>query len=190
MAARDAASRLACAVVLLLVLAAASGLAQEMAVPTDLQFSLFYRILTYDRALERRASGGLVIGVVYQGRFRASALASEQALRQAPSAPAGFQVRLVPLDLDSIDLGQAVEASGCDVLYVTPLRAVGIRAVTAVSHAHGILTLTGVPAYVEAGLAVGIGLRGDRPEIVVNLDAVRAEGSDFSAQLLRLARVW
>jgi hypothetical protein len=51
------------------------------------------------------------------------------------------------------------------------------------------LTLTGVAEYVRAGIAVGIGVRDDRPEILVNLAAARAAGADFSAQLLLLARV-
>ncbi len=162
-----------------------------MALPVDLQFSLFYRILTYDRTLERRLAGGLVIGIVYQHRFRSSALAREQALRQQPPAGVGFQARFVSIDLDEgVDLASVVAEAGCDVLYVAPLRAVGIRTITAVSRARGLLTLTGVADYVEAGLAVGVGLRGDRPEILVNVAASRAEGADFSAQLLRLARIW
>ena len=163
---------------------------QEMAVPVDLQFSLFYRILTYDRTLERRAADGLVIGVVFQRRFRESALARDLAIRQLPPDAAGFRVRFVSIDLDDVDLASAAVEGGCDVLYVTPLRAVSLRTVTSVSRARGLLTLTGVAAYVEQGLAVGIGLRGDRPEILVNVAASRAEGADFSAQLLGLARTW
>ena len=41
----------------------------------------------------------------------------------------------------------------------------------------------------ENGLAVGVGLRGKKPEILINLEAARAEGADFNAQLLRLARI-
>ena len=50
-------------------------------------------------------------------------------------------------------------------------------------------TITGVPEYVDQGLAVGIGIRRDRPLIIVNLEQARAEGAAFSSQLLALARI-
>lgn len=40
-----------------------------------------------------------------------------------------------------------------------------------------------------AAQSVGIDLTGDRPDIVINLPAAKAEGADFDAQLLKLARV-
>ena len=165
--------------------------AQQAAVPVDLQFSLFFRILTYDRTLAQRSSGGLVIGIVYQPTVRASVLAKDAALRQRPPREAGYVVRMVPIELDdSTDVVEAAEAAGCDILYVTPLRAVSLSHLVAEARDRGLLTLTGVPEYVAAGLAIGIGLRGDRPEILVNLAAAREEGADLSAQLLHLARVW
>ena len=50
-------------------------------------------------------------------------------------------------------------------------------------------TLTGVPDYVRRGVAVGIGVEQDKPQILINLGAARAEGSDFDASLLRIAIV-
>jgi hypothetical protein len=157
----------------------------------DVQFSLFFRILTYDRNLAHRAADGLVIGVVFQPHVRASVLAKDEAMRQQVPHEAGYTVRMVAIALDgSTDLAEAATQAGCNVLYIAPLRAVDVAAVTRASRAHGMLTLTGVAEYVAAGIAVGVGLRGDRPEILVNLAASRREGADFSAQLLRLARVW
>ena len=46
-----------------------------------------------------------------------------------------------------------------------------------------------MPEYVEAGVSVGIGIRRDRPLIIVNLAQARAEGTAFSSQLLALARI-
>jgi hypothetical protein len=46
-----------------------------------------------------------------------------------------------------------------------------------------------VPRYVETGLAIGVDMKGERPEIVINLAASRAEGADLTAHLLKLARL-
>jgi YfiR/HmsC-like len=52
-----------------------------------------------------------------------------------------------------------------------------------------IRTVTAVNEHLLAGAAVGLSLRGDHAEIVVNLPASRAEGASFSSQLLRVARI-
>jgi hypothetical protein len=72
---------------------------------------------------------------------------------------------------------------------VTPLRAADLRLLMAAARTSRITTVTGVPEYVETGLAIGIGVKGERPEIVINLTASRAEGADLDAQLLKLARI-
>ncbi|MCK4591646.1 MAG: YfiR family protein, partial [Candidatus Latescibacteria bacterium] len=83
----------------------------------------------------------------------------------------------------------AVSRNNIDILYVAPLRALGVKTITGVSRAKRILTLTGVPDYVESGLAVGIGIKGEKPRVIINSPAAKAEGADFSSQLLKLAKV-
>ena len=176
------------AVLILGVLVTAAPSAQVPAVPVPLQFSLFFRIMTYDRSLPTRAAGGLVVGVAFQGRLRASALAAEEALQQTPPSGFPYPVRLVAIDLDSTaDLAAAL--ADCDVLYVAPLRAYRVADISAAARARGILTVTGIPEYLDEGLAIGVDLRGDRPEILVNLAAARAERADFTAAFLRLATI-
>lgn len=167
---------------------------QDMAVPVDVQYPLFLKILTYDRALQERTGEELVVGVLYQERVRESWLAKDAFMEAMQASPIGsvqgVPVRAVPLTAArGPELAQALAEGEVDALYVTPMRAPAIDHIAHVTRARRITTLTGVPAYVEAGLAVGIGLDGRRPEILVNLEAARAEGADFKAPLLRLARI-
>ena len=83
----------------------------------------------------------------------------------------------------------AVLASGADVLYITPMRAVDLGSITKQTRAAARVTLTGVPEYVDAGIAVGVDLQGERPRILINLAAARAEGADFDSRLLKLAKI-
>ena len=46
--------------------------AQEVTVPPNLQAALFSKVLPFDRNLQSRAKGTIVIGIVYQSRFRMS----------------------------------------------------------------------------------------------------------------------
>ena len=168
--------------------------AQEMPVPMQTQVGLFVRVLRYDHNLPR-ADGALVVGVLHQSKLRESASAA----REAAMAFAGqgriadLPTTVVQLDLDdrvvSADLERALVSGKVDVLYVCPLRAFDVAAITRATRAHAVLTLTGVPAYAERGLSVALGLVGERPQIIVNLAASRAEGSDLASELLRLSRI-
>jgi hypothetical protein len=168
--------------------------AQEVAVPVAIQIPILVKILNFDRKLSERAGGGLVIGVLFQSRYRTSARVAEEVCQTLLVLPAGafgaLESSCVAIDLDATpSLDSALKQQRVQVLYVSPLRAFPLENVVAVSRAGRILTLTGVPRYVETGLAIGVGMKGDRPEIVINLAASRAEGADLTAHLLKLARV-
>lgn len=170
----------------------ASG--QDMAVPAEVQVPLFLKILTLDRQLEATVGDEIVIGVVHQPQIRESWRALQAFTAALEASPIrsvkGRPVRTVPLVVENVEaLRRAVAEQEVDVLYVTPLRAVEVRDVAALARDLHFRTLTGVPTYVAGGLAVGIGLKGQRPEILVNLEAAAAEGADYNSQFLRLARV-
>lgn len=178
-------------------LSAGHVLAQDTPVPLDVQVQIMVKILNFDRRLPERAGGRLTVGVLYQGRYRTSANVGGEVCRilmALPPAALGalesLPLACVPIDLDRTpDLAAALKREQIQVLYVSPLRAVRIEDVVAVTRAGRITTLTGVPRYVETGCAIGVDMKGDRPEIVINLAASRAEGADLNAQLLKLARV-
>jgi hypothetical protein len=173
---------------LILGAAGSRAVAQDMPVPVETQVPILLKILTFDRAITARPSDRLVIGIIFQGRNRISSEIGDQVLRQLKaSAPA---VRVVPMDLDRTDdLVAALLRDSVQVLYVAPLQAVAISTLSKATRERQVLSYTGVPRYVEQGLAVGIDVDGMRPQIVINLEASRAEGAVFSAQLLKLVRL-
>jgi hypothetical protein len=179
---------------LVLLLAAPAVLAQEMPVPAPTQASLFTKILTFERNLKTRAGQELLIGVLYQKKVRPSLEAQEEFVRAMCGDPGrridGLPLKCVAIEWTSApEVEAAVVSTGIRILYVAPLRAVAIPEIVAISRAHKITTLTGVPEFVEKGIALGIALRAERPLILVHLAASRAEGADFNSQLLKLARL-
>ena len=166
---------------------------QEMAVPVSVQVPLMVKVLGFDRALVDRPSGRVMVGILYQGRHRVSARAADEvreALFADESGVGGLPIGVVLIDLDHAgDVGDALASAQVNVLYVAPLRAVAVSHLAASTATRGITTMTGVPRYVEEGLVMGIDLRADRPQIVINVAAARAAGARFSSQLLKLARL-
>lgn len=184
------------------LLAAGGRDMRDMVVPMHVQYPLFLKILTFDRELTTRAGDELVIGIVYQDLVRPSWLAKDELMRAIEASPVkrikNLEVRAVAIAVDESDrhgrqsanatrLEDAVDAHDVDILYVSPMRAYDLDRITRLARSRRLLTLTGVPAYVEAGLAIGIGLRRDSPVILVNLPAARESGADLHASLLRLA---
>jgi hypothetical protein len=97
-------------------------------------------------------------------------------------------VRFVPIDLgDGLNVGQLIKNSGVTVLYITPLRAFDVKQITAVTRLARIASITDVPAYVAEGVSVGLDIKGEKPQIIINLPASRQEGMDLSSQVLKLA---
>ncbi len=172
-----------------LLLSAAPVDAVDMEVPVGRQVPLLTRVLAFDRSLE--GSGPLVVALVYQERNRESRAARdafEAALRGQALAVHGRPVRVAPVAVTSVSgLAGRLHQAGADAAYVAPLRGLDAGAVGRAASGAGVLSLTGVREYVSGGVAVGVGLRGGRPEILINRRAARAAGADLSARLLQLA---
>lgn len=163
--------------------------AQEMEIPVSIQVPLFLKVVSFDRRHVPQPDRPLVLAVVFQGRNRASLTARNDVMRIVSSGNAGMAVVAREIDLDAERLDSALARVGAEVVYIAPLRAFDIADVARVTRAAGVTTFTGVPDYVQLGLAVSVRLQGDRPKLLVNLPASRLEGADFSAELLKLAQV-
>lgn len=159
-----------------------------MDVPVELQVPLFLKVLTFDRRMTARAPDTVVVAVVFQKGNRVSVTAKDEVLR-ALRGIASATIRPMLIDLDEQVLGVALDSASASLVYVTPLRAVDLANVAAATRSARVTSVTGVPRYVEGGLAVGVRLQGERPKLLINLRAARAEGADFSAELLKLAVV-
>jgi len=177
-----------------LVAAAATARGQEMAVPMDIQYPLLLKVLSAERGFRARVGKELVIGILHQPRFRRSIDAKEtlaEVIAKTPVTPLQtIPVRAVAVAIDGeSELAAALADTTIDLCYVTPLRAINVTAVAAATAARRIMTCTGVPEYVEEGVAVGVDAKGGRPQILINLAAAKTEGIEFPSQLLRLATI-
>ncbi|RQW03503.1 YfiR family protein [candidate division KSB1 bacterium] len=180
-------------IILVILCMTGSMAAQDIAVPIEVQYPLLLKVLTFDRNLKNRIGKEIVIGIVFQSNFKASRKLKDRLERVIQDSPIktveGIPIKPVAIDLDKTNLNEMIKQQNVDILYIAPLRAYAIGQISDISRNQKILTTTGVPDYVEAGLAVGVGLKGAKPELIINLPAVKNEGCDFSSQLLKLAKV-
>jgi len=178
----------------LVLRAGVAAAAEPMPLKADLQVPLILKILTYDRHFDSKAGREVAIGIVYAPEDPASVNAANQ-IFETLYRFSDKTVKRLPIKYHLLEYGgpERLERSILDrnisVLYVAPGNAKNLEAVTKVSQARGVTTATGVPDYVRRGVAVGIGMADDRPQILINLNSARAEGSEFDASLLRIATV-
>lgn len=166
---------------------------ESMEIPATTQIPIFLKILSFDRKLNERSGGELNMLIVYQGNFLSSQLASEEVndalIELSIKKVEGIPVRFYYIDLDESDLLEAVIKYKINLIYICPLRGISMGNITSICREKSILSFTGVSSYVESGISVGLELRNDRPQIIINLTAAKAEGADFSSQLLKLSKV-
>jgi len=167
--------------------------AQEIAVPIEVQYPLFLKILTFDRNFKNRVGDEIKLGIVFQSKFRGSNSIKDRFVQVMNEylikSVEGIQINQILIDINKVNLEGFIARNEVDILYITPVRAFGINQITRVSRKENVLTITGIPDYVESGIAVGIGMKGNKPRIIINLPASKNEGCDFSSQLLKLAKV-
>jgi len=184
------------AIVLAALLMSAPGFSrqEEMAVAADRQVPLLLKILTYDRRLESRVGQHLVIGIVRSPTSSVSAKACEEVSAILQSY-LGKTVKQIPIDYQWADYAGPeklltwAKAKKISVFYLSPGNEKNLVAILKVGQENGISSMTGVPAYVERGVAVGIGERQAKPQILINLESSKREGSEFDASLLRVATI-
>ena len=168
---------------------------EPMPFPADVQITLLLKILTYDRSFQAKAKSAVTIGVVYVAADPESVKAKDEILKTlqlvADRTIKNVPIRAVALEYrDPAGLGKIAQKAGINVFYIAPGNADSLRDLLRVSHTQGITTATGVPEYVQRGVAIGIGKKPDqRPDILINLPSSRQEGSEFDASLLRIATV-
>jgi hypothetical protein len=155
-------------------------------IPARVQILLFSKIWMFDRSIAE--SDHIVMAVLYQSTFRTSTEARNQLIEAVRAE--GLKIRCVPVALDDVErIANELQQVKADVFYVTEMRGINILDVVAVSRARQIKTITVVGGYLEAGVAIGLRVRNDKPVIVVNLRAAKAEGSDLTGQLLKVATI-
>lgn len=180
------------AIAALALLAAPAALADEE-VPLPQQAVLILKILKFDRALRVRAGATATLAVIYlENDHESEAVRTElQGALEAAARSVTFPlpVKVVRLPYSASQLDQDLAALKPAAAYVAPGLASQIQAISKATHQSHTLTFSSDPAAVRAGLSVGLVVKGERPALLVNLSASRAEGADLSSDLLHLSQV-
>ncbi len=185
--------RLAIALLLLISTMAHAEPTEAEAKTSARRVLIALRILAYDKALAERNVGDTVtIAIVSTSTAigRAERERWQAGFALVPKVKVGGRaVRIVAFDYDSRKaFGAALAKHAPAAVIVAPdldARIPEIRTETRARHVVSISTERAL----RAGLSVAIVPRQERDEILINLEASRAEGARFAAGLLQLAKL-
>jgi len=168
--------------------------AQSIDVPVEIQYPLLLKILTFDRNFNKETHNELKIGILYQEEYGRSvnirneliSIIQNGSFSSVNNVPVHYQAIIYK---DASELALQIKSNKIDVLYVTPMRMIRINEISDCCKKLQVLTFSGVTEYIKAGLSVGITLKGDKPQIIINNKSAKSEGSDFDSRLLQISRI-
>lgn len=157
----------------------------------DRRALVLLRVLSYDRNIVSRAGDRVTILVVYDEPSttdeRDRWLAALAGVHKITVADRPTAIRTHAFK-DAAGLEAEVRASRPAVIVVCSGVDRGLAAIRDVARAHKAMTFTTRESEVEAGFSVGL-VAGERRDVIaINLEAARAEGVQFEAGLLKIAR--
>lgn len=146
---------------------------QDMAVPAALQATVFKQVFTVNKMLAEKKDMKVI--VAYQSG--ATKAVAEQMAREFEKTGIAAQ---------AMDVKDLAATTQIDVLYLMP----GVAFIGDLTEQRRIVSITGVPSFVENGKAsIGVVALDGKPKLMVNLWRLKSEGQKISASLLKLAKI-
>lgn len=160
------------------------------------QYQLFQKILTFERTWKKKLSSQLTIALLYEKNYELSVWTKDD-FAEAVKAEAmieEYPVRLLEITVDDMDKLPSLFSQGnIAFLYLAPLKPLTVKnqlkKILTLCRQFKIPTFTGEIEYVELGVAIGLGVVEEKPQVFINLQAAREQGLNFSSQLLRMSSV-
>ena len=157
--------------------------------------ALVFRILSYDRNLRQRSGERVTVLVAYRdGNARSEA--ESRGIAGALNA-LGRRTRIAGLPGRALryrfqgaaDLQRAVTRESAAAVYVCDGLSEAVSDISRISRAEDVLSLASERGLARRGLGVAIAAEEGTFKLIVNLRAVREEGTRLDAALLRLAEI-
>ncbi len=169
--------------------------AADMTVPLDIKAKLFLTALTYDIALTKKIAKQFSIGIVYfigvSGSEDEAKAFLDVMLKYSDKKVSGLNYKPVLFPyLNNVDMIEKFDNEKIKVLYVSSGHIDTIEQITKITETKEVFTITDQPECVPGcGVSMRIGIRSNKPKIMLNLASAKSEGADFSSKFLRVVEL-
>ena len=178
----------------LAILHQAPAASADDSLPAKVRITVLMTILSYDTNLKANRPDGLRIGVLCRSGNENSLKHAQDTLSAFSDVSSkkvkGLSIWVERLEAkNTAEVSQAVSKSKLNVLYISPGSDDLIKPVLELARDKKLLTLTGDAKLVKRGVAIGVVKRNNKPKIMVNMQAIAAQGGKLSSRMLRLVEL-
>lgn len=169
------------------------GSAHNMSVPTGAQAELLAKLAGFDRNFAARAGGKAVILVAAMpgdAESMSAALEMKAALARLPKVGDLPHEEQIVVHSNAAALADLVRSKKAAVVYFAPGFEKQVPAIRDAFSSLNVLTVGGVPSYVQNGIVLGFDLVSGRPKLLVHLVQARKQQVSFPASVLNLMKVY
>lgn len=181
---RASGRRLAVLTVALATLLAGVATAPSRAadIPAGLMVKIVMAAIAYDHSIDTRFGDTVKVGIV-----GASGRATE--IKSVLEGYADKKLKGKPLELITLDRDD-LENQDLDLVFFSEALGGDARRLADACQRQNATCVSADEAGVAAGVPLGVELTPDgKPKLLINLEAAKASGANFSAQVLKLARL-
>lgn len=175
------------------LIASRLAVAQGASVPAQVQAELLSKLASYDRNFVARAGSRVRVLVVVKAKdaksklFAASIRGALGNVPQIGGLP--HDEALVAFESASM-LAERCRSERAAIVYLTPGFEKEVESIRASLRGVDVLSVSAVPEQVPAGVVIGFELVSGRPKILVNLPQARDQNVSFTADVLKLMKVY
>jgi hypothetical protein len=167
--------------------------AEDGALPVPLQAELLVKIAGYDRSFLQRAGERVRVGLLVKSDDGDSVRAAEQmqaALQRVATIAGLAHDEIVISYRHAAALPEICKSQRLAILFVTPGFRDDVAAIRSALEGVDVLTATGVPDYVKAGIVLGFEMANGRPRLLVHLGQAKRQNVLLRSDVLRLMTVY
>jgi hypothetical protein len=178
---------------LLLGLSTLRAAAEEGALPVALQAELLVKLAGYDRSFLQRAGDRVRVGLLVKPNDGDSMRAAEQmqaALARVTTIAGLAHDETIIAYEKAAALPEICRSQRLAILFVTPGFRNDIEPIRAALDGVDVLTASGVPDYVKAGVVLGFDVANGRPQLLVHLGQAKRQNVVLRSDVLRLMKVY
>jgi hypothetical protein len=167
--------------------------AEEPPVPLRLQVELLVKVAAYDRNLPNRAGDRVKVLVVEKAGNADSNRAVAQiqtALGEIATIAGQPHQEVVLRYAGAAALVAAVRRERAAIVYLTPGLADDVEPIRAALDGVDVLSVAAIPGYVPRGMVLGFDLVSGKPKLLVQLAQAKRQNVAFTADVLKLMKVY
>ena len=166
--------------------------------PSDVFLVIMLKALNYDRNIDRLSDGKIVIGVIYINGDKEAQDFSWKIKDNFANIQSQSQIKNLPTEIKVLSFDKTVSRKTLEEQLTQNHISVVVVAIQdpdinkiifETTRRLDINSICYSSACVEEGAGLGIFLKDNSPQMAVNLQAVKQEGSDYSARFLTLCEV-